>query len=519
MNRREFLHTVGGVAVVGSLGAAPLDAAGDQPGPVPARRPRVAVLWEPSLAPVDTAVVPEPVLRSALADCDAAWLPATDLAVQLSRDRFDVLVLTAGSAFPKPAWPAIHAFLRSGGNLVNLGGAPFAVPAVLDDAGWRHEVRQTTFHRRLGITQAYPVDIPAGSEVSAAPSHAWASSLRRDYRDAPASRAWALCARLTWSKLFPDEDGSEGPHEAVIDGLLYASGRQSARDPHGDYPFAALAVLVDRLSGDFAGGRWIFVTANRAPHAEAIRDLVAAASIGCHRLQMRPAKPVVEPGQPLAFIVSYLRPGVEASAPIRIDGTVRLRSGPANQPAIERPILIAGQGPVVDVTVSVPVDGAPAPRYVPAAVSIGAAGGSGFVRLETQAFSGCWVRASGLLEIGEAIVTSVAKGRGRILWSPVPAEVSDETAPTAALYRMALREAGVTSSFTTDASSSILVYPARYARHTLYTIVSDTSRDARVHVTDVETGTMHEAMVAGGRAALILIDRQTGAETARYPTR
>ena len=39
-----------------------------------------------------------------------------------------VLVLPYGSAFPAESWPAIRAYLKSGGGLVVLGGAPFHVP-------------------------------------------------------------------------------------------------------------------------------------------------------------------------------------------------------------------------------------------------------------------------------------------------------------------------------------------------------------------------------------------------------
>ena len=114
----------------------------------------------------------------------------------------------------------------------------------------------------------------------------------------------------------------------------------------------------------------------------------------------------------------------------------------------------------------------------------------------------------------------MSRGRGRILWSPLPVEVSDEADSTAALYRMAMREAGVRPLFTTDAPSSVLVYPARYARHTLYTHrVRDEPRDARARHRRRRPGQRTRLMVPGGRAALILMDRQTGREVTRYPSR
>jgi len=408
MDRREFLQTVGGVAVAGTTGAARLSAAGDQTGAVSAaRRPRVAVLWEPGLAAADAERPDEVDLRTALADCDAAWLSAADLAAQLARDRFDVLLLTAGSAFPKPAWPAIHAYLSRGGNLVNLGGVPFAVPAVLEGASWRHEIRQTTFHRLLGITQAHPVDIAPGSEFRMVRPHAWTYALLRDLASSGATRAWGLSVRLTSSKLFPDEDGSEGPRDAVLEGLVHVQRPVPADDPQAGYPYAAFAVLVDRMAGEFAGGRWVLVTVDRQPGADAIRALVRAAAMGCQRLQLRSTRPVIEPGQALSFVVSYVRPGVGAAAPFRADFLVRVRSASGEPPPEVMKVTLVGEGPVIDATVRVPFATSGTPLLILVGVSPLGSEQADATLLMASAFDQCWVRAAEDLSFGSPLGTNV----------------------------------------------------------------------------------------------------------------
>ena len=406
MDRREFLQTVGGVAVAGTMGAATIAAAGQQPGTAPVKRPRVAVLWEPGLAAADVERPDESGLRAALADCDAAWLPAVDLTAQLSRDRFDLLLMTAGSAFPKPAWPAIYAFLKSGGNLVNLGGAPFAVPAVLEDGRWRHEARQTTFHRLLGITQAYPIDIAPGDQLRMASPHAWTAALLLDWRASGPARAWALSVRLTSSKLFPDEDGSEGPREAILDGLIHVNRPAAADDPHAGYPYAAPAVLIDRMAGEFAGGRWVFATSDRQPGASAIRDLVRAAAMGCQRLQLRSTRRVIEPGQPLSIVVSYVRPGVPAASPFRADFLVSVRSGSGELVPQVTKVTLAGEGPVIDATLSVPVAMPGTPVRIMAGVSPIGSEQAGANLLMTSAADHCWVRGADDLSFGSPLGTT-----------------------------------------------------------------------------------------------------------------
>ena len=138
---------------------------------------RIAVLWQPGLPTVDADPVPEGTLHDALTGFTSSWLDADALAAQLARDRFDVVLTPYGSAIPRLAWPALRAFLAAGGNWVNLGGAPCSVPVSRDGSGWRAEMPQTTLHDVLGMTQAFPVEIPAGATWATHPDHPWAADL------------------------------------------------------------------------------------------------------------------------------------------------------------------------------------------------------------------------------------------------------------------------------------------------------------------------------------------------------
>ena len=170
-------------------------------------------------------------------------------------------------------------------------------------------------------------------------------------------------------------------------------------------PFAAPAVLIDRISGDFAGGRWVFVTADHLPRPEAIRALVDGASIGCHRLRMRPLVPVVEPGQPLSFTITYLRPGAHDSAPLHVEGHAVLRAGSTN-PAVERPVAFSGQGRTVETTVVFPPGSVSAPSFCSATCLVGAPGPGDGAPLEMTVHSGCWVYPSGPFEIGVPVAVT-----------------------------------------------------------------------------------------------------------------
>ncbi|HZS49047.1 MAG TPA: cellulase family glycosylhydrolase, partial [Blastocatellia bacterium] len=275
MNRRHFLQTMGystlaGIASPGNVFSNPPNA--------PAVKPRIAVFFEKEFPAIDTSTANIDALKQTTEEFETAFLSASEIGDRLSTDKFDVYVNPYGSAFSKEAWPAILKFLIAGGNFVNLGGVPFRVPVVRNGAAWRTEVEQTGYHKRLGITQAFPVDITEMVAWGYSETIDWAPELSAD---SYGERVYELYLRMTNSKSFPKEDGSDGPREAVVTPLLWG------RDKDGDRT-AAPFLQIDRIKGDFAGGRWMLETSNGKPTLYAIRALVRAASRGSNQLYVRP---------------------------------------------------------------------------------------------------------------------------------------------------------------------------------------------------------------------------------------
>jgi hypothetical protein len=267
-------------------------------------RIRVAVLNEPSFPAVDTPGVRADALGAALDGLEVTYLTAADLAERLVPASYDVLVTPYGSAFPSEAWPALRRYLEGAGNWVNVGGAPCSVPVERVADGWRPQAREVTYHKQLGITLACPVSAAAVGEWRANDAVPWSATLSADVS---AATVWEPYWRLSSVADTPDESGSAGPREAVVQPLvegLDAAGRAVVA------PF----LLVDRLEREFAGGRWIFATGNGAVGAAALRVLVEAASLGARQLVVRTSRACYRGGERPSVTVSYRRPRGGASA-------------------------------------------------------------------------------------------------------------------------------------------------------------------------------------------------------------
>lgn len=169
--------------------------------------------------PIDDAVFADYTTVKTTAELDAA----------LKAHPFDVLVLPYGSAFPVDAWPAIRGFVRGGGSLVNLGGAPFGQPVFRSGNDWKLGPASPAFQHELLIGPAEP--IAAGNGVT----------------------TWALTLRLATEKNFPAEHGSAGPRLAKVRGLEFPT------------PRTCSLLQIDRIRGSEAGARWLFATTNE-PH-------------------------------------------------------------------------------------------------------------------------------------------------------------------------------------------------------------------------------------------------------------
>ncbi len=279
--RRKFLKTIGGAAVATALPNVILSAQ--------AQPPSVALFWEPEFRAIQGHDYTLETLQQALKEFAVTVLNERDLIAQLNPTRFDLLVMPYGSAFPKRAWPALLKYLRDGGNWLNLGGVPLSRPVVRDNlTQWRVEPKQTTYHKRLGITHSFPVN---------ASTYKTSSSILSSTTD----EFYELYVRLSSSNNEPDEAGSDGPHEGVVQPLI------STVNSEGQM-IAAPVIQIDRLLGEFAGGRWVLANLSSSIEPATIADLAQKASQGSSRFEVKSDFASYKPGETPALSVELHHP-------------------------------------------------------------------------------------------------------------------------------------------------------------------------------------------------------------------
>ncbi len=99
----------------------------------------------------------------------------------------------------------------------------------------------------------------------------------------------------------------------------------------------------------------------------------------------------------------------------------------------------------------------------------------------------------------------VPVGKGKLLFSSLPIELSDNLAGIGDIYSYAIRSADVSPTYTTTMSDTgILICPTRFAHATLYVLTSESNRRIVV-LHDVRSGKDFSGQLDPGRAALLLI--------------
>jgi len=102
-------------------------------------------------------------------------------------------------------------------------------------------------------------------------------------------------------------------------------------------------------------------------------------------------------------------------------------------------------------------------------------------------------------------------GSGRVLWSPLPLELSDSVEATSSFYRLALAQARISPVFTVLPNiPAVLVIPAQFRETVLYTIVSEADEDRKVQLLHRATNSRVPVSVPAGRTAMVLLDRKSG---------
>jgi hypothetical protein len=298
INRRHFIKTAGGVALAtfvpplpGLLGSEV--SLQKEPG-----RIRVAVFAEESFPDGEINRLPAGDLQNTLDFCDIRFLSSKEIITGLNTSAFDLFVNPYGSHFPKEAFNCILSFLANGGNWINLGGVPFSVPVVKENSGWRKEVATTAYHKKLGITQAFPVD---GKKVV---SYVAAGERSVDIKGGlhfSADEIYELYVRFTVVKDFPSEDGTGGPRDAVLHPLVWGMSEAKRK-------IVAPFIQINRLQGNFAGGRWILANYKGSINTEAVRMLVANASCGGMELTARSSFACYREGEMPSVTIQFRAP-------------------------------------------------------------------------------------------------------------------------------------------------------------------------------------------------------------------
>jgi hypothetical protein len=109
-----------------------------------------------------------------------------------------------------------------------------------------------------------------------------------------------------------------------------------------------------------------------------------------------------------------------------------------------------------------------------------------------------------------AAVHRIVRGKGTILWMPLPVELSDSPEATVALYRAAITEAGITPAIVVSpADGNVYVGAITYADAVLVALASESSSDVNVTVS-LPGGTATPIRLQAGRAMLLVVDRKSG---------
>ncbi|HEU4837258.1 MAG TPA: hypothetical protein VFS90_22700, partial [Pyrinomonadaceae bacterium] len=298
--RRKFLKTIGSAAVATAL---PNVIRGAQS---PAYS--VALFWEPGFRSIQGKDLTFETLQQVLQGFTVTALNERDLIAQLNTTRFDLLVTPYGSAFPKRAWPAILKYLRDGGNWLNIGGVPLSRPVVRDGTAWRVEPKQTTYHKRLGITHSFPVN---------ASTYKNSQSLLNSTGD----EFYELYVRLSSSNNEPDEAGSDGPHEGIVQPLVLTSNFDSRM-------IAAPVIQIDRLLGEFAGGRWVLGNFNSSIDRPTLRLIAQRAVQGACRFEVKSDFASYKPGETPTFSIELFRPKGDLQKLLTEDCSIEVRNSP-----------------------------------------------------------------------------------------------------------------------------------------------------------------------------------------------
>lgn len=262
-------------------------------------RPARALVFRAAGFPtVDAPPIEDGALDAALAGIPVVRASSSkELTERLRLEEVDVLVLSYGSAFPVDAWPCIQAFLKQGGGLAVLGGAPLHEPVRWEESTWIRGPRQTAFAHDLLIGPAEPIATGSGWRTADAPGKAAGFDLPVPL----GKKTWALTLRLTRGKYYSDEHGSAGPREAVARPLAHVIDAAGA-------PRGCPLLEIDHIGGSSNGARWVFATTDAKLDPPLVRAIVSRALEGATELRVTPDRATIATGEKVQLFVTESRP-------------------------------------------------------------------------------------------------------------------------------------------------------------------------------------------------------------------
>jgi hypothetical protein len=359
------------------------------------RLSRVAVFQAPGVPTVDAPAIDDATLAEALAGLPVETIDSpSGLASRLKRADHDVLVLPYGSAFPLEAWPAIREFVKNGGGLVVLGGAPFHQPVRQEKAGdgTRSVLgpRQPTFAHELLVGPSDELEAAAFAgplRASAVSDSQWEGPLPEP------KRTWALHVRLATRSDPTLGGGPEGWRDGVLRPLAHLV------DAKGVARMCPL-LEIDRLRGTEAGARWVFATSDARLDAATIRQAVERALEGAVEIDARPIRAAVDAGEAPILRVLLRRPAPRAGESVPSRARVVVRDG-AGAEVFAGDVELTGPREMRAGPLTVRAPAALAPGLYRAEVAIPEA--SFHPRAVTTGF---WVRDERLLAAGPRLSVS-----------------------------------------------------------------------------------------------------------------
>ncbi len=277
---------------------------------------RSVVVFTESKFPAADSAAPTP--EQLAADFPRAELVgASQLSTSLAASEARLLLLPYGSAFPEEAWPVIKQFLDRGGNLLVLGGKPFARAAYRDSNGWHLRDYSVRFLRPLMIDQYQ--ETPSSDGLQFQPN----LDILLQLAPFAWKRAFSPVIRLSAVDLYK-RGGAAGAIDARLDSLAW--GVKNGRK------MSAPVLQVDHYRNGFDGGRWIFVNAELSreffDHASLLQSLAERALQGAEEFTVRPALPLYLQGEPVELQVEW-----HAAAQAKVPVSVKITSFPEGQPS------------------------------------------------------------------------------------------------------------------------------------------------------------------------------------------